>query len=109
MSNSTEQDVRAAMIDEANNTTTPWGWFGSAAVAIVVAVLCFTPVWEQVAPTELRDGGRRAGFSNLLYQLGPTGVAAIVAGIAVICVLVGMYEIRSTRKEAATAAPSEHR
>lgn len=73
-------------------------WFVGAAVAAAVAVLCFTPVWDMVAPTELRERGRRAGFSNLIYNLGPTGVAAVAGVVAVLMFLVALSELRKARR-----------
>lgn len=88
----------------AEESDPPWTWFFAAAVAAIVAILCFTPVWGMVAPTEYRDHGRRAGFSNLILTLGPVGVAGIAAGVAVITVLIGVFEMRKQRSVAASEA-----
>ncbi|RXZ49325.1 hypothetical protein ESP57_10430 [Agromyces fucosus] len=70
---------------------TPWGWFGGGAIALTIAVACFTPLWDEVA-----DGssGRRAGFSALLGSIGPFGIAGIALVVAVVFVVLGVREMR---------------
>lgn len=86
-----ESDSSAAPDEERE---TPWGWFGGGAIALVIAVACFTPLWDEVA-----DGssGRRAGFSVLLGSIGPFGVAGIALVVAVVFVILGVREMRKQR------------
>ncbi|MGK9148197.1 hypothetical protein KXS11_11280 [Plantibacter flavus] len=73
----------------------PFGWFVGAGVGLLAAVLCFTPIWDEVAG---RGTGRRAGFTALLAGIGPFGVAAIAVVIAVVFVLLGLRARRRARR-----------
>lgn len=75
---------------EPEHPETPWGWFGSAAIAIAVAVLCFTPVWDEVTDA----AGRRAWFSRLLDTLGPFTVAAVAALFALVSIVAAVRAMR---------------
>lgn len=62
--------------------TTPLGYFGTAAVAVAVAIACYTPLWDEVADPERT--GRRSGLSRLLADIGPLPIAILCAGIAAV-------------------------
>jgi len=72
--------------------SSPFGWFAGSGIGVLVAVLCFTPIWDEVAG---RSTGRRAGFGALLGAIGPFGVAAIAVAVAVVFVVVGLRKRRT--------------
>ncbi|AZH82240.1 hypothetical protein EAO79_04520 [Plantibacter sp. PA-3-X8] len=72
--------------------SSPFGWFVGAGIGVLVAVLCFTPIWDEVAG---RSTGRRAGFGALLGTIGPFGVAAIALAVAVVFAVVGVRKRRA--------------
>ncbi|WP_101848233.1 hypothetical protein [Zhihengliuella sp. ISTPL4] len=83
---------RVETFERADEGSGALGFFLAGAAAAVAAILCFTPVWDMVAPDSHRSSGRRAWFNNLLLDLGPGGVAAILGSLAVVFVLVGWWE-----------------
>ncbi|KRC61632.1 hypothetical protein ASE14_12380 [Agromyces sp. Root81] len=89
------QDVAGPHAEDDDERETPWGWFGGGAIALAIAVACFTPLWDEVA-----DGssGRRAGFAALLGSIGPSGVAGIALVVAIVFVALGVREMRSQRR-----------
>lgn len=72
--------------------SSPFGWFVGAGIGLLAAILCFTPIWDEVAG---RSTGRRAGFGALLVAIGPFGVAAIALAVAVVFVVVGLRKRRA--------------
>jgi hypothetical protein len=72
--------------DEGN----PLGWFVGAAVGVLVAVLCFTPVWDEATS----QGGRRGGLAALLQAIGPFGVAGIAIALSVLFLVLGLRSLR---------------
>jgi hypothetical protein len=68
----------------------PLGWFFGAVVGLLIAVLCFTPVWDEATS----QGGRRGGLARLLETVGPFGVAGVAIGVAVLFLVLGVRAMR---------------
>ncbi|MCI2956805.1 hypothetical protein MN032_03780 [Agromyces atrinae] len=85
-----EDDAVDARADEETSTASWWGYLGGAAIAVGIAVACFTPLWGEVAS----GSGKRAGFVGILTALGPVGVAGVSLVVAVILVVVA-FRVRS--------------
>ncbi|GAA1612783.1 hypothetical protein [Leucobacter chromiireducens] len=73
----------------------------TAAGAIVVAVLCFTPIWNEVA--DPNASGRRSGISHFLAAIGPFPIAAVAVAVAATAVILG-FRARAARRSAATTS-----
>lgn len=80
--------------DEHASGDSPFGWFLAGGVGLLVAVLCFTPIWDEVAG---RSTGRRAGFTALLAGLGPIPVAAIAVVVSAVFIVIGVRARRGPR------------
>lgn len=80
--------------DERGAGDSPFGWFLAGGVALLIAILCFTPIWDEVAG---RSTGRRAGFTALLAGIGPVGVAAIAVVVSVVFIVIGVRARRARR------------
>ncbi len=72
-------------------------WFGGALVAVAVAVFVWTP-WGASMFGDGQNRGRRAGFKNLIDDLGQSGVTLIALGVAVLFVVVGAFTLRAERR-----------
>lgn len=92
-----EPDSRPSPVEHVESEEerdTPWGWFGACAIAVVVAVLCFTPIWDEV----VGSSGRRAGFARLLDTLGPFTVAGVAAAFAVLALVLALRALRAPQR-----------
>jgi uncharacterized membrane protein YbhN (UPF0104 family) len=91
-----ESDPRPPAVErfESEERETPWGWLGAAAIAVIVAVLCFTPIWDEVTDSS----GRRAGFARLLGTLGPVTVAGVALAFAVLALVLALRARRRPQR-----------
>ncbi len=76
-------DVERFEPEEDEDAPSPWGWFFAAGVAVLIAVLCFTPIWEEATD----GGGRRGWIGDLLRSIGQVPIAIVCAAFAAFAVI----------------------
>lgn len=79
--------------DEAEDSQLTY-WL-TAAFGIAVAVVCFTPLWDEIAKPEAR--GRRAGLSRLLADIGPVPIAIAGVLLAIVFVVIAIRQRKSAK------------
>lgn len=94
------------------STTTPeidtdedeasWTDFLYAAVCYVLAVVPFTPLWDQLADPEA-SSGRRRGLQRLLAEIGPLPVTLVFAGVGTALLLMVLAQRRKAVRDSAAA------
>ncbi|KAM9864754.1 hypothetical protein ACIFOC_02497 [Leucobacter aridicollis] len=82
--------------EEDEAPTPPFAYWLTAAGGVIVAALCFTPLWGEVADAEA--SGRRSGISQLLASIGPVPIAGIAVLVAVVAVVLGVRAYTAARK-----------
>ncbi|WP_019144670.1 hypothetical protein [Aeromicrobium massiliense] len=95
-----EAPVVAHTPEEDDGADSALSWFGGALLGVAFAVFVWTP-W---GASQFGDGdntGRRAGFKNLIDDLGQSGVTAIALGVAVLFTVVGAFTLRAERRDKA--------
>ena len=65
--------------------TSPMSFLLTAAGGLLVAIVCFTPLWGEIADPEA--GGRRGWFSRMLASIGPMPIAAVALSVAVVALV----------------------
>jgi hypothetical protein len=75
-------------------------WFGGALLGVAFAIYVWTP-WGASQFGDGENTGRRAGFKNLMDDLGQSGVSAIALGIAALFAVVGIFTLRAERRDRA--------
>lgn len=92
--NQTPQDdqfANAAVAEDEEQDSQLTYWL-TAAFGVAVAVVCFTPLWDEIAKPEAR--GRRAGLSRLLADIGSVPIA--IAGV-LLAIVFGTIAIRQRK------------
>lgn len=79
--------------EQEDDTPSPWGWFVATGISLVIAVLCATPVWDEITD----GGGRRGWIGDLLGAVGPLTVAGIAIAVAIVSLFFAVRALRRSR------------
>lgn len=89
-----------APVSDEDDADSALSWFGGAVLGVAFAVFVWTP-WGASQFGDGNNTGRRAGFKNLIDDLGQNGVTAIALGVAALFTIIGVFTLRAERRDKA--------